>query len=362
MSKHIGLFEGIGGFSIAAHAVGWETIALCEWNPFCQTILTELLPNANRHHDIKQTDFRPYRGQCFILTGGFPCQPFSVAGQQRGTDDDRYLWPEMLRAIREIRPRWVVAENVRGLVSWNGGLVFDTVLSDLESEGYSVLPFILPAASVNAPHKRDRVWIVAYRSDAGDQSLQGRENGVYELGVITNAGQFGCFERASEAVCTERKIHEDPYNMGGEGISCATTNAASEGLQRRERRSTEGARLACDSEAATTNAESSRQSGEEHGQAEPGQFAEASLFDYWQNFPTQSPLCSGNDGLFTDALRQRLREDSLGALSEEEIDKIFSESYSELRKESIKAGGNAIVPQVAIELFKAISGYELLYN
>ena len=187
-------------------------------------------------------------------------------------------------------------------------------------------------------------------------------------------GGAGCIGATTNANSSERR-EGWVYSEGREAAerhacSCGsrndaetrvTTNTSSEGLQRRERRSTEGARLACDSEAATTNAESSRQSGEEHRQAESGQFAEASLFDYWQNFPTQSPLCVGNDGLFTDALRQRLREDSLGALSEEEIDKIFSEAYSELRKESIKAGGNAIVPQVAIELFKAISGYELLY-
>ena len=121
--KHIGVFEGIGGFSVAAEAVGWETIAWCEWNEFGKSVLRQHYPNAKEHDDIKKTDFTIYRGQCDVLTGGFPCQPFSVAGKRLGTSDDRHLWPEMLRAIREIKPRWVIGENVPGLISWSDGIV-----------------------------------------------------------------------------------------------------------------------------------------------------------------------------------------------------------------------------------------------
>ena len=109
--KHIGLFEGIGGFSLAARWMGWETIAWCEWNEFGQKILKHHFPKAKPHGDITKTDFTIYRGQCDLLTGGFPCQPYSAAGKRLGKADDRHLWPEMLRAIREIQPSWVVCKH-----------------------------------------------------------------------------------------------------------------------------------------------------------------------------------------------------------------------------------------------------------
>lgn len=159
--KHIGLFEGIGGFSLAAREIGWETLAWCEWNEFGQKILKYYLPEAEEFGDITKTDFTKYANKIDILTGGFPCQPYSAAGKRLGTEDNRHLWPEMLRAIREIQPRWVVGENVRGLTNWNGGVVFDEVQADLEAAGYEVLPFLLPACAVNAPHRRDRIWFIA---------------------------------------------------------------------------------------------------------------------------------------------------------------------------------------------------------
>lgn len=161
--KHIGLFEGIGGFSLAARWMGWETIAWCEWNEYCQKILKQHFKEAQGHGDITQTDFTIYRGKCNILTGGFPCQPYSLAGQRKGKEDERHLWPEMLRAIREIQPEWVVGENVPGLLNWNGGMVLHEIKTDLENEGFEVFPpLVLPACAVDADHRRDRVWIVAH--------------------------------------------------------------------------------------------------------------------------------------------------------------------------------------------------------
>lgn len=175
--KHLGLFEGIGGFSYAAKLMGWETVAWCEINEFCQTVLSYHFPNATGHSDIKTTDFKQYANKIDIITGGFPCQPYSQAGKRLGKEDERHLWPEMLRAIREIKPTWVVGENVRGLVNWSGGLVFEEVCADLENIGYEVQPFILPACAVNAPHRRDRVWFIAYSNSNG----QNRSNGENEI-------------------------------------------------------------------------------------------------------------------------------------------------------------------------------------
>lgn len=160
--KHIGLFEGIGGFSLAAEWIGWETVAWCEWNPFGQKVLTHHFPKAEGFGDITKTDFTKYANKINVLTGGFPCQPYSGAGLRLGKEDERHLWPEMLRAIREIQPPWVVGENVLGLVNWSKGLVFHEVQADLEAEGYEVWPYVLPACGIGAPHTRERVWFVAY--------------------------------------------------------------------------------------------------------------------------------------------------------------------------------------------------------
>ena len=133
---HASLFSGIGGFDLAAEWAGWTNMFNCEINPFCRRVLAYHFPNAVQYEDIKAVDFTVWRGRIDVLTGGFPCQPFSVAGKRNGTDDDRYLWPEMLRAIREVCPRWVVGENVRGFVNWSEGMVLDTVFADLEALGY----------------------------------------------------------------------------------------------------------------------------------------------------------------------------------------------------------------------------------
>lgn len=123
--SHGSLFSGIGGFDLAAEWMGWENKFHCEIEEFPKRVLKYYWPNAKSYDDITKTDFTIWRGKIDILTGGFPCQPYSVAGKRLGKEDDRHLWPEMLRAIREIQPSWVVGENVSGLINWNGGLVFD---------------------------------------------------------------------------------------------------------------------------------------------------------------------------------------------------------------------------------------------
>lgn len=162
---HGSLFSGIGGFDLAAQWMGWTNVFHCEMNPFGQRVLAHYFPESKLHEDVTTFPASDYAGRIDILTGGFPCQPYSMAGKRMGKDDDRHLWPAMLDVIRIIQPTWVVGENVRGLVSWNGGMVFEEVCADLETCGYSVQPFILPACSVNAPHRRDRVWFVAHAND-----------------------------------------------------------------------------------------------------------------------------------------------------------------------------------------------------
>ena len=190
---HASLFSGIGAADLAAEWMGWENAFSCEVDPFCNQVLAYHFPNTRHYGNIKSTDFTEWRGRVDVLTGGFPCQGFSVAGKRRGTGDDRYLWPEYLRVIREVRPAWVVGENVAGLVTMveqgcgvtvasgsdmfgegdcvrearRDRYVLDRIINDLEREGYTVQPFVIPACAVGAPHRRDRIWIIAH-GDAAD--------------------------------------------------------------------------------------------------------------------------------------------------------------------------------------------------
>ena len=182
---HGSLFSGIGGFDLAARWAGWDNLFNCEIDLFCKDVLKYHFPDAEQYGDIKTTDFTVWRDRIDVLSGGFPCQPFSQAGKRKGTEDDRYLWPEMLGVIRSVRPRWVVGENVLGIVNWSKGLVFEQVCSDLEAEGYEVQPFVIPACGVNAPHRRYRTWFVATVQTQGLKMCNGNgKTQFYPVGLL----------------------------------------------------------------------------------------------------------------------------------------------------------------------------------
>lgn len=210
---HASLFSGIGGFDLAAEWMGWHNAFHCEINEFCTKILNYHFQDAEHYTDITRTDFSKWGGRIDVLSGGFPCQPFSLAGQRKGADDNRYLWPQMLRAIREIRPTWVVGENVAGILTMVqpgaevevGGqaslfgegyrkrvlhrqeYVIETICRDLEREGYAVQPLLIPACAVGAPHRRDRIWFIAHRTNAGVEAMQFTgENGIYAVGTSSH--------------------------------------------------------------------------------------------------------------------------------------------------------------------------------
>jgi DNA (cytosine-5)-methyltransferase 1 len=292
--RHGSLFSGIGGFDLAAEWMGWQNIFHCEWNKFGQQVLKYYWPKAISYEDITKTDFTIHRGSIDIITGGFPCQPYSSAGKRLGKEDERHLWPEMLRAIREIQPSWVVGENVRGLTNWNGGMVFDEVQSELEAQGYEVLPFLLPACAVNAPHRRDRIWFVAYSNSNGLNQCNGN----------------------NEVNTSERRINalSDINEGNGNGNVADTlckryTRPTSDGIQEMERIATHKNTIS---------------SGGSKG-------------NNWIKFPSVSPICFGDDGV---------------------SDRLDNITFPKWRQESIKAGGNAIVPQVVHQIFKAIQEYE----
>ena len=259
--KHGSLFSGIGGAELAASWMGWENVFHCEINKYNQKLLKQHFPESISYvQTLKKTDFSlSHRGGIDILTGGFPCQPFSTAGKRLGTEDNRYLWKEMLRAIREISPRWIVGENVRGLTNWNGGMVFDQVQADMEAEDYEIIPFLFPACAVNAPHRRDRIWFIAYTGSSG-----------------TGTGTKGRNESRKLFQAGEREENKQFNKSFGE--SGIIANTSSKGLQKRIQ---PGVGSNENQAAAFKGRESAR----------------TFTADQWREFPTESPLCGGTNGL-----------------------------------------------------------------
>jgi DNA (cytosine-5)-methyltransferase 1 len=350
---HGSLFSGIGGFDLAAEWMGWENIFHCEWMPFPRQVLHYHFPKSISYEDITKTDFTIHRGSIDILTGGFPCQPYSSAGKRLGKEDERHLWPHMLRAIQEIEPTYVVGENVRGLTNWNGGVVFEEVCVDLEGCGYEVQPILLPACSVGAPHRRDRVWFVAYsKSKRTRQNIRGlwceskrcntREENATSSTNSDNLRQHEC-ECDNEVNTSEggiNALNDFDENVG----QWIVTNSNGEGRRELRYKSEENGTQYCNelstskysisnNECDATNTSGTR-GRKNNWFGESGFNDQKSETNDWHNFPTQPPICGGDDGLPT------------------ELDGI---TFSKWRQESIKGYGNAIVPQVVYEIFKVIN-------
>lgn len=366
---HGSLFSGFDAPSIAASWMGWENAFHCEINDFCNTILKYWFPNSEHYEDITKTDFRQWKGRIDILTGGFPCQPFSLAGQRKGADDNRYLWPHMLRAIREIRPAWVIGENVAGILTMvqpgeetevgsqtslfgednrkrillRQEYVVETICKDLEREGYSVQPLLIPACAVGAPHRRDRVWFVAHRTDSRTEDVRReREDKVLSDRIAPDSqcsGSGQIYEKVQSkkpnGYCIDsngsKRNVADSYKFNGDlpGFhSGRISQFEASGLridpntycELPSQRMLQGA-LRRHKQKIRTESLHSRSN--------------------WQNFPTQSPVCRGNDGLPFD------------------VDDLTI-SFTKWRQESVKGYGNAIVPQVILEIFKAIEEVEQL--
>ncbi len=365
---HASLFSGIGGFDLAAEWVGWKNVFHCEINEFCAQILKYHFPNADHYEDIKTTDFTKWRGKINVLSGGFPCQPFSLAGRRKGAEDDRYLWPQMLRAIQEIKPDWVVGENVAGIITMvqpgkavelgrsatlfgedykdeeiQQQYVIETVCQDLEHSGYSIQPILIPACAVGAPHRRDRVWFIANRTDTGAESLQySWEDNILSGRTATDTN---CNGRPSKTKWGRNTGEEDDEQFKSIFNTSLVADTDSDRQWERtceqepinERFGTTNYCYGCEN-GDPAYSKSTRSEGKcGYGQRKVQFNGRNSKYiqTCWEKFPTQPPVCRGNDGLPFDV-------DDLAI------------SFPKWRAESIKAYGNAIVPQVAYEIFKAI--------
>ena len=424
---HASLFSGIGGPEVAAAMLGWDNAFHCEINPFGRKVLEYWFPDSVSYEDITQTDFTQWRGKIDVLTGGFPCQPFSYAGKRGGREDERYLWPEMCRAIQEIRPTWVVGENVAGITTMvEGGILtkvgeettlfqednivygyefeqsftIERICKDFEAIGYEVQPILIPAAACGAPHRRDRVFFLAYNAkdpdglrredgtsgigrqdqqhrdarsgdsqrlrpeagtdaprsgDAGPQGQRKRKAKVHSPGSAANSdgtrrGQMdehlqpeladgaeplgACGLRSSSD--TDRAGLQEPQQPG----RCEDSKKERAGLHHRVVGPCEhgpASHAFCERLSAALQ---SRCYGaqEWYDEGRPVEFAADDTWaqgTWWNHFPTVSPVHTRNDGL-----SQIMDGTPLG--------------FHKWRNESIKAYGNAIVPQVMYRIFQAI--------
>ena len=309
--RHLDLFSGIGGFALAAQAAGFETIGFAEIDNYASAILKRHWPNVRNYGDVRTVPAI----RCDLITGGFPCQPFSVAGKQRGTSDDRFLWPAMLDVIKKCQPAWVLGENVAGLVN----MELDRCFSDLENLGYEVQPLIIPACATDARHRRDRVWIIGYakhaRLDAaeiGGSLGTGNDNSAprteqacepagsgEQLPSLANAyrGRFGECEPEAEPL----------YGTRGAGESNRETAADADGRNARKPSERQG------------REDSGRRSDDSGRSAEAGRKSDGG-YCRWQPEPA---ICRVANGIPN-------------------------------RVDKLRGLGNAIVPQVAFEILKGI--------
>lgn len=427
--NHASLFSGIGGAEVAASMMGWQNLFHCEIQEFPRKVLDYWFPNSESYEDITKTDFTKWHGKVDVLTGGFPCQPFSLAGRRKGADDNRYLWPQMLRAIRQIHPTWVVGENVAGIKTMvescqvtqmgrtdylfeenhlyreESRFTLDKICADLEAEGYSVQPIVIPACAIGAPHRRDRVWIIAHRSDPRAETVQQEgQDGICSARPSTHTQCDGHSpqghgnQRARAKKSKKRKnrpqsrsrrhgsgktstytlqhrrheVHQDHQSqfpdgarsnsLGGQWSSSYSYGNGGKTLQPGEGTERTGCKRDVQPKERSTSPEwadrlsrlqrhdahaiSERLEGMYQSWGEESErkcvwrdFARHCEEGHWKHFPTQSPVCRGNDGIPFDV-------DSLTI------------SFPKWRQESIKAYGNAWVPQVAYEIFRAIEAEE----
>jgi DNA (cytosine-5)-methyltransferase 1 len=223
--KILDLFSGIGGFSLGLERTGnFKTVAFCEIDKYCKLLLQKHWKGVKIYDDVKEITKERLEADGIespdIITGGFPCQSFSVAGRRKGTDDSRYLWPEMFRIIKIFKSKFVIGENVRGIVNIQNGMVFEAVCSDLESEGYEVQPFLIPAAGVGAPHRRERIFFIASLENARRTLRPGTELGKENENEIKekDANQHQRPSRPSESnvADTESKSSEFFSNRGSD--------------------------------------------------------------------------------------------------------------------------------------------------
>ena len=387
--KTLDLFSGIGGFSLGLESTGFfETIGFVEKDKFCQKVLKKHWSNINIEEDIRNVKGEKY--QADVVTGGFPCQPFSVAGKRKSTADDRYLWDEMLRVIRETKPRWVIGENVEGIININEGMVLRQVLNDLENEGFQSQCIIIPASGIGAWHQRKRIWIVAHsnsnRHVSEIRGVNGEEKGIpvqdrqKDSTSRKSIGTSDVWQTNNEYVSNSSSKRSSSQSIG------VNRELAEESKGEKETRNQSTLRTSSScSDVPNSNTGFSIRENEEiqtRGNATTNGSEDVSNSDSWLRGGRGTELKSGDDRegwFYTEKekqTRQHIRCETIGCnaiLGKERTNKSWWEIKSELcgvpngvsyeldkdRSNRIKSLGNSIVPQIARQIGLSIMEAEL---
>jgi len=375
MLKLLDLFSGIGGFSLGMEATKRiSTVAFCEKDEYCRKVLKKHWSNTQRYIDIRDIDGTKISAD--IISGGFPCQPFSVAGKRKGTEDDRFLWGEMLRVITEVKPRWVIGENVQGLININNGLVLRQVQTDLEAQGFQVQCFLIPASGIGAWHKRNRVWILGYSEHNGSSAAK-IKGGNFETAARSSQGEKATrkFKGTGRSLYNEYVPNTNPRLSIGENKEIQTRGNTIDSSSKD-----------------VSNSNSRLRRGR-------GTIKESGANEIWGFYPTQEEqtgqhirskaigcdAVSGEEENATNANNKRLQRYQLQSDNLQTKNKSTINSNSNFERQQtwwqtqsnfcgvpngisyeldkgrtnrIKSLGNAIVPQIAFEIGKAILAAE----
>jgi DNA (cytosine-5)-methyltransferase 1 len=341
--KILDLFSGLGGFSLGLERTGhFKTIAFCDNDKYCNLVLQKHWKGVKIYNDVREITKEKLESDGVespdIITGGFPCQPFSVAGKQKGTSDDRHLWPEMFRIIKAFKPRFVIGENVPGIVNIQDGVVFETVCTDLESQGYEVQPFNIPAAAVGAPHQRKRIWIIATLADSvsNDERREISRSNEEERRIQEEHRQNNSTTRKSSRTSEIRNgdnRHEETKSNVAESESVRFRGRSSQerGIEKQELQQSEQKRSEVRSEVerrssqsrtddANTNSERLERLGSEHKLRNSEKEKQTSRNGWWHVEPNVGRVAHGVQG----------------------------------RVHRLKGLGNSIVPQIVEEIGYAI--------
>jgi len=330
VKTHLDLFSGIGGFALAAGWAGYRTVGFCEVEDYPRRILSKRFSGVPIHGDIRELDGAAYRGVT-LITGGYPCQPFSQAGKRQGAADDRHLWPEMLRVVKQARPAWVLAENVAGHITMG----LDQVLADLEAEGYACRAVVVPACAVDAPHRRDRVWIVA----------ESRADTEHD-GFATRPQQHSQNQQQQGRAQEQASIEQSTGSSSRPVIQPAVADSGSARRQGGELQAGRNEPGLCGTDVADTDSKRKqsrdkpqRQDAEDAGQSSRG--AEHGTGH------VESRMGISSDGLSEGLDMPRRWSDGSW---EDGVPRVTVGAKN--RTQRLKALGNAIVPQVAYELIR----------
>ena len=324
------LFSGIGGFSFGLESTGFfKTIAFVEKDKFCQKVLQKNFPNIPIEDEVRNVKGERFKAD--VITGGFPCQPFSVAGKRRGTEDDRFLWDETIRIVSEQKPKWFIGENVDGIINIQDGMVFRQIHDDLESEGFEVQSLVIPASGIGAWHQRKRVWIIGYSDSNANAKKEQSSNGPENSFPKEHRSKDSSIQ-LTRGTTNNSLSNSIGFKLNGCSNASRVREAEQDRLDSNKERNRNEIRSEAErcSEQAISNSNGERQQKQLWSKSAKKEKSGFECESWWE---AQSKLCGVPDGVSTQLHKDRANR--------------------------IKALGNSIVPQIAREIGKAIMEAEL---